>query len=84
MATPALAELVDEDGRPRFGDPLVEDMMTAAFALGVAWASVSSPVTVTVTVQPERSGHGARRRGNRPPQTKRYRHGSDPQAAGVT
>ena len=48
LGAPALAELVDEDGRPRFGDPLVEDMMTAAFALGVAWASVSSPVTVTV------------------------------------
>ena len=34
----ALAELVDESGRPRFGDPLVEDMMLAAFALGAAWA----------------------------------------------
>ena len=34
----ALAELVDDSGRPRFGDPLVEDMMLAAFALGAAWA----------------------------------------------
>jgi hypothetical protein len=33
----ALAELVDATGRPRFGDPLVEDMMLAAFALGAAW-----------------------------------------------
>jgi len=40
VASPVLAELVDDDGRPRFGDPLVEDMMLAAFALGVAWASV--------------------------------------------
>jgi hypothetical protein len=40
VASPVLAELVDEEGRPRFGDPLVEDMMLAAFALGVAWASV--------------------------------------------
>lgn len=39
----ALAELVDEHGRPRFGDPLVEDMMLAAFALGAAWASDQGP-----------------------------------------
>lgn len=37
-ATAAFAELVDDGGRPRFGDPLVEDMMLAAFALGAAWA----------------------------------------------
>jgi len=35
----ALRELVDETGRPRFGDPLVEDMMLAAFALGAAWGA---------------------------------------------
>src|SRR5437660_12015615 len=34
-----LAELVDEAGRPRFGDWLAEDMLFAAFSLGVAWAS---------------------------------------------
>jgi len=34
-----LAELVDECGRPTFGDWLAEDMLFAAFALGVAWAS---------------------------------------------
>jgi hypothetical protein len=39
----ALAELVDEHGRPRFGDPLVEDMMLAAFALGAAWATGPVP-----------------------------------------
>lgn len=32
-----LAELVDEQGRPRFGDWLVEDMLLAAFALGASW-----------------------------------------------
>jgi hypothetical protein len=34
----ALAELIDEGGRPRFGDWLAEDMLFAAFSLGVAWA----------------------------------------------
>lgn len=34
-----LAELVDDSGRPRFGDWLAEDMLFAAFSLGVAWAS---------------------------------------------
>jgi hypothetical protein len=34
-----LAELVDESGRPTFGDWLAEDMLFAAFALGVAWAT---------------------------------------------
>lgn len=38
----ALRELVDESGRPRFGDPLVEDMMLAAFALGAAWGTERS------------------------------------------
>jgi hypothetical protein len=33
-----LAALVDESGRPLFGDWLAEDMLFAAFALGVAWA----------------------------------------------
>jgi hypothetical protein len=37
-----LAELVDEAGRPRFGDWLAEDMLFAAFSLGVAWASDSA------------------------------------------
>jgi hypothetical protein len=36
-----LAELVDESGRPTFGDWLAEDMLFAAFALGVAWATES-------------------------------------------
>ena len=39
----ALAELVDESGRPRFGDWLAEDMLFAAFSLGVAWASEAGP-----------------------------------------
>jgi hypothetical protein len=39
LAASALGELVDEQGHPRFGDPLVEDMMLAAFALGAAWAA---------------------------------------------
>ena len=34
-----LAELVDDSGRPRFGDWLAEDMLFAAFSLGAAWAS---------------------------------------------
>jgi hypothetical protein len=34
-----LAELVDEAGHPTFGDWLAEDMLFAAFALGVAWAT---------------------------------------------
>jgi len=38
-----LADLVDEHGRPRFGDWLAEDMLFAAFALGVAWAGESDP-----------------------------------------
>src|SRR5260370_29158020 len=33
-----LAELVDDSGRPRFGDLLAEDMLLAAFSLAVAWA----------------------------------------------
>ena len=37
-----LAELVDDGGRPRFGDWLAEDMLFAAFSLGVAWASDSA------------------------------------------
>jgi hypothetical protein len=36
-----LAELIDEAGRPRFGDWLAEDMLFAAFSLGVAWAGES-------------------------------------------
>ena len=36
-----LAELIDEEGRPRFGDWLAEDMLFAAFSLGVAWAGES-------------------------------------------
>jgi hypothetical protein len=47
----ALAELVDESGRPRFGDWLAEDMLFAAFSLGVAWATdgvqVASDPTAT-------------------------------------
>jgi len=39
IAPGALGELIDENGMPRFGDPLVEDMMMAAFALGAAWAA---------------------------------------------
>jgi hypothetical protein len=39
-----LAELVDEGGRPRFGDWLAEDMLFAAFSLGVAWASEAREV----------------------------------------
>ena len=42
VAPGALRELVDECGRPRFGDPLVEDMMLAAFALGAAWGTERS------------------------------------------
>jgi hypothetical protein len=38
-----LAELVDDSGRPRFGDWLAEDMLFAAFSLGVAWASQAGP-----------------------------------------
>ena len=39
-----LAELVDDSGRPRFGDWLAEDMLFAAFSLGVAWASQTGAV----------------------------------------
>jgi len=49
LAGPALSELVDEGGRPRFGDPLVEDMMLAAFALGAAWAEGRRPATALDT-----------------------------------
>jgi len=38
-----LAELVDESGHPRFGDWLAEDMLFAAFSLGVAWATQGEP-----------------------------------------
>jgi hypothetical protein len=38
-----LTELIDESGKPRFGDWLAEDMLTAAFSLGVAWASQAQP-----------------------------------------
>lgn len=38
-----LSELIDESGKPRFGDWLAEDMLTAAFSLGVAWASQAEP-----------------------------------------
>jgi len=34
-----LTELVDGEGRPTFGDPLIEDMVSIAFALGAAWAA---------------------------------------------
>jgi hypothetical protein len=36
-----LHELIDEDLRPRFTDPLLEDMVYAAFALGAAWHAAS-------------------------------------------
>lgn len=54
-----LAELVDESGRPRFGDWLAEDMLFAAFSLGVAWASQSQP-------QPRPGPTQARRHRHRP------------------
>ncbi len=44
---PGLAELVDEHGRPRFGDPLVEDMMLASFALGASWAAAAQAATAS-------------------------------------
>jgi hypothetical protein len=33
-----LDELVDDDLEPRFGDELLEDMVSLAFALGASWA----------------------------------------------
>jgi hypothetical protein len=53
MAGIALAELVDKSGRPRFGDPLVEDMMLAAFALGAAWASEVGGSEGTKSIAPD-------------------------------
>jgi len=34
-----LGELIDDDMMPRFRDPLVEDMMLVAFALGAGWGA---------------------------------------------
>jgi hypothetical protein len=65
----SLAELVDEAGRPRFGDWLAEDMLFAAFALGVAWAGepgaeAEAGTTATTTSSPPlqlRQGSSRRR-----------------------
>lgn len=38
-----LGELVADDLEPRFGDPVVEDMVRVAFALGASWAAADRP-----------------------------------------
>ena len=49
-----LGELVADDLEPRFGDPVVEDMVRVAFALGASWAAAErSPA--------ERGGNAPRR-----------------------
>jgi hypothetical protein len=59
----SLAELVDEQGRPRFGDWLAEDMLFAAFSLGVAWVSEGLPEARTPARAPGRPADpGPRRR----------------------
>lgn len=66
LAPGALGELVDEAGRPRFGDPLVEDMMLAAFALGAAWAAEDggpAPARVARTLRLARQRGELRKRG---------------------
>ncbi|SRR5581483_4225792 len=50
-----LSELVDDSGRPRFGDWLAEDMLLAAFSLGVAWASQAQSEPRTARRQPRRA-----------------------------
>jgi len=41
---PLLAELVDEDAQPRFGDEILEDVARLAFSLGASWgASLTHP-----------------------------------------
>jgi len=57
-----LAELVDDGGRPRFGDWLAEDMLMAAFALGVAWASRPDEPGLSGAPHPVRLQHHSRRR----------------------
>lgn len=60
----SLAELVDEAGRPTFGDWLAEDMLFAAFSLGVAWASEQavSPKTARAPRTLRLNGHRTGRR----------------------